>query len=69
MNPPKKWKLMLITWLFVYPVINILFATVFPLVKEQHQLVKTLVITVILVPILGICLPILHQKFDAWIRK
>lgn len=69
MNPPKKWKLMLITWLFVYPVINILFATVFPLVKEQHQLVKTLVITLILVPILGICLPILHKKFDAWIRK
>jgi hypothetical protein len=50
-------------------VINILFATVFPLVKEQHQLVKTLVITVILVPILGICLPILHKKFDTWIRK
>lgn len=69
MSSPKKWKMMLITWLFVYPVINILFATVFPLLKDQHQLIKTLVITLILVPILGIFLPKLHKKFDTWIRK
>mgnify|MGYP006184275921 CR=1 FL=1 len=29
---PKKWKLMFVSWLFVYPVINIMFAVVFPLV-------------------------------------
>jgi antibiotic biosynthesis monooxygenase (ABM) superfamily enzyme len=31
-KPPKKWKMMLLTWLFVYPVINILFALLFPLI-------------------------------------
>ena len=69
MQPPKKWKMMLITWLFVYPVINILFLTVFPFVKDAHQLVKTLVLTLILVPLLGFFVPKLHKKFDAWMRK
>ncbi|MFA9220311.1 MAG: hypothetical protein ACEQSL_03900 [Sediminibacterium sp.] len=31
---PKKWKLLLISWLFVYPVINLMFALVFPLIKD-----------------------------------
>jgi antibiotic biosynthesis monooxygenase (ABM) superfamily enzyme len=69
MQQPKKWKMMLITWLFVYPTINILFLTVFPLVKDAHQLIKTLVLTLILVPLLGFFVPKLHKKFDAWIRK
>lgn len=69
MQPPKKWKMMLITWLFVYPVINILFLTVFPFVKDAHQLVKTLVLTLILVPLLGFFVPKLHKKFEAWMRK
>ncbi len=66
---PKKWKLMLLTWLFVYPVINVLFALLMPLLKEQHQFVKTLVLTVILVPLLGVFLPVLQQKFHTWLRK
>jgi antibiotic biosynthesis monooxygenase (ABM) superfamily enzyme len=44
---PKKWKLMFVSWLFVYPVINIMFAVVFPLVKDFPQLGKTLVFMVI----------------------
>ncbi len=69
MNAPKKWKLMLITWLFVYPVINILFITIFPFIKDFHQLIKTLILTLILVPLIGIFVPRLHKKFDGWIRK
>lgn len=66
---PKIWKLMLISWLFVYPVINILFALVFPLVSEYHQLIKTLIFTIILVPLMGICIPLLHKKLANWISK
>ena len=66
---PKKWKLMFISWLFVYPVINIMFALVFPLVKDFPQLLKTLVFTVILVPLMGFCIPIMHKKFWNWITK
>jgi len=66
---PKIWKMMLISWLFVYPVINIMFALVFPLVSELPQLLKTLVFTVILVPLMGIFIPKLHKKFWSWITK
>lgn len=66
---PKKWKLMLISWLFVYPVINIMFAVIFPLVANLPQFLKTLVFTIILVPLMGICIPILHKKFWKWICK
>lgn len=66
---PKKWKLMLISWLFVYPVINLMFAFIFPLVKDLPQLLKTLVFTIILVPLMGICIPMLHKKFWNWICK
>jgi antibiotic biosynthesis monooxygenase (ABM) superfamily enzyme len=66
---PKKWKLLLISWLFVYPVINIMFALVFPLIKDFPQLVKTLIFTAILVPLMGVCIPMLHKKFWNWITK
>jgi hypothetical protein len=66
---PKKWKLLLVSWLFVYPVINVLFALLFPLLQDLPQLLKTLVFTVILVPLMGICIPLLHKKFWNWITK
>ncbi len=71
-NTPKKtkvWKLLLISWLFVYPVINILFATLFPIIKDLPQLVKTLILTLILVPLMGLIIPKLHKRFWAWITK
>jgi len=66
---PKKWKLMFVSWLFVYPVINIMFALVFPLVKDFPQLLKTLIFTVILVPLMGYFIPMMHKKFWNWIVK
>jgi len=66
---PKIWKMMLVSWLFVYPVINIMFALVFPLVSEFPQLLKTLIFTVILVPLMGIFIPKLHKRFWKWITK
>ncbi|MDP4601994.1 MAG: hypothetical protein NWS18_02545 [Schleiferiaceae bacterium] len=68
-RPPKKWKMFLISWLFVYPVINLMFAVVFPLVQDLHQLLKTLIFTALLVPLMGIFIPKLHQKFWGWIVK
>ena len=63
---PKVWKMMLISWLFVYPVINIMFALIFPLIKDLPQLVKTLIFSIILVPIMGVAIPFLHKKFWQW---
>lgn len=69
MEKPKVWKMLLISWLFVYPVINIMFALLFPLIKELPQLVKTLIFTVILVPLMGAVIPRLHKRFWKWISK
>jgi len=68
-NKPKIWKMLLISWLFVYPVINIMFALVFPLIKEYPQLLKTFIFTIILVPLMGIFIPKLHKRFWKWITK
>ncbi len=62
-HKPKVWKMMLISWLFVYPVINIMFALIFPLIKDLPQLVKTLILSIILVPIMGMAIPFLHKNF------
>jgi antibiotic biosynthesis monooxygenase (ABM) superfamily enzyme len=66
---PKIWKMLLISWLFVYPVINLMFVFIFPLLVDLPQLAKTFVFTVILVPIMGIVIPKLHKKFWNWIIK
>ena len=66
---PKFWKMILISWLFVYPCINLLFALVFPHIAHLHQLLKTLVLTLILVPLMGLVIPKLHQRFWKWITK
>jgi antibiotic biosynthesis monooxygenase (ABM) superfamily enzyme len=68
-NKPKVWKMLFISWLFVYPVINIMFALVFPLIKDFPQLVKTLIFTLILVPLMGMIIPKLHKRFWKWICK
>lgn len=66
---PKRWKMIVISWLFVYPVVNVMFALLFPLLEDLPQLVKTLVFTVILVPLMGVGLPKLHERYWAWITK
>jgi len=66
---PKIWKMMLVSWLFVYPTINILFALLFPLIQDFPQLVKTLIFSAILVPLMGTAIPSLHKKFWSWIVK
>ena len=68
-TPPKRWKMIVISWLFVYPVVNVMFALLFPLLADLPQLLKTFVFTVILVPVMGVVLPKLHQRFWAWITK
>ncbi len=68
-NKPKIWKMLLISWIFVYPVINLMFVLIFPLLVDLPQLAKTFVFTVILVPIMGIVIPKLHKKFWNWIIK
>jgi len=66
---PKRWKMIVISWLFVYPVVNVMFALLFPLLADLPQLLKTLVFTLILVPLMAVAIPALHKQFWGWITK
>jgi antibiotic biosynthesis monooxygenase (ABM) superfamily enzyme len=66
---PKVWKMLLLNWLFVYPLINLLIPAVFPLTDGWPMPARTLVLTLILVPVMGIALPRLHRRFAAWLSK
>lgn len=66
---PKKWKLMLIAFLFVYPVINLIFFFLGDWLFSLPQLVRTLIMAIILVPVFGIGIPTLQKKFYKWTIK
>ena len=60
---------MLLSWLFVYPVVSTISAFLFPLTKEYHPLLRSLIFSLILVPIMGTGIPAIHRKFWGWITK
>jgi antibiotic biosynthesis monooxygenase (ABM) superfamily enzyme len=69
MKAPRKWKMALLTWVCIYPLINIIFLTIMPMIVAWHPLLKTLLTTVILVPLMGISLQYLQKKFDNWLYR
>jgi len=69
MKTPKKWKMALITWVCIYPLINIIFITVMPLIESWHPLLKTLLTTIILVPLMGMSIELLRKQVGDWLYK
>lgn len=71
MKPPKKWKMAIVIWLAIYPLIT----TIFALLGKQLMLInplplRTLIITVIAVPIMVfILIPNLQKLLRNWLSK
>jgi antibiotic biosynthesis monooxygenase (ABM) superfamily enzyme len=71
MKPPKKWKMAIVIWLAIYPLIT----TIFALLGKQLILIeplplRTLIITVIAVPIMVfILIPTLQNLLRNWLSK
>lgn len=71
MKPPKKWKMAIIIWLAIYPLIT----TIFALLGKQLILIeplplRTFIITVIAVPIMVfILIPTLQKLLHNWLTK
>ena len=71
MKPPKKWKMSIVIWLAIYPLIT----TIFALLGKQLMLInplplRTLIITVIAVPIMVfILIPTLQKLLRNWLSK
>jgi len=69
MKPPKKWKMMLLTWMTIYPLVNIVFFILVPFINSWNPLLKTFLITIIIVPIMNVILGFLSKKYATWLRK
>jgi len=69
MKKPNKFKMMLISWICIYPLINIIFFTIMPYITKWHPLLKTLLVTIILVPLMGISVAALQKRVGEWLYK
>ena len=71
MKPPKKWKMAIVIWLAIYPLIT----TIFALLGKQLMLInplplRTLIITFIAVPIMVfVLIPTLQKLLRNWLSK
>ncbi len=67
---PKKWKVALLIWIFIYPMVTVLSRFLFPLLDGFAAPVKTLVMTAILVPIMAYWyIPFINKRFYKWFRN
>ena len=69
MGPPR-WKLAVIVWLAIYPVLTFLLWVVGPEIRGWPLPLRTLALTVVLVPtMVFVLLPALQQLLAAWLRR
>lgn len=71
MKPPKKWKMALMIWLAIYPLITTVFAVFGKYLMQINPLpLRTFAITIVLVPIMVfILIPILQKLLGNWLKN
>lgn len=71
MTPPKKWKMAVVIWLAIYPLITLIFALFGKyLILIDPLPLRTLVITLIAVPtMVFILIPALQKLLHKWLVK
>ena len=71
MKPPKKWKMAIVIWLAIYPLITTIFALFGKLLVQINPLpLRTLAITIIAVPVMVfVLIPFLQKKLHKWLIK
>jgi antibiotic biosynthesis monooxygenase (ABM) superfamily enzyme len=69
MSPPR-YKLAIVTWLAVYPTITAMLAVFEPLGLQTPMPVRTLLLTIVLVPLMVFVLvPILSRALAKWLWR
>lgn len=67
---PPKWKTALLIWLAIYPSITLLILFFGEYLIQLPLLLRTLVMTGILVPLMVfVLLPLLQKLFVGWLRR
>lgn len=71
MKPPKKWKMAILIWLAIYPLITLIFALLGDQLIQINPLpLRTLIITLIVVPtMVFILIPTLQKLLQNWLTK
>lgn len=69
MQPPK-WKMAVLIWLGIYPTITLVLALLSPFLADLPLPLKTLSLTLVVVPIMvfGV-LPLLTRFLGGWLRR
>lgn len=71
MKPPKKWKLAVVIWLAIYPLITLIFAVFGPYLIQINPLpLRTFIITIVAVPLMVfVLIPLLQRLLADWLKK
>ncbi|MDL5049873.1 hypothetical protein QQ054_28070 [Oscillatoria amoena NRMC-F 0135] len=71
MKPPKKWKMAILIWIAIYPIITLMFTFLGPVFMQINPLpLRTLLITVIAVPLMVfVAIPLLQKLMAKWLYK
>lgn len=70
MKPPPRWKSAVLVWIAIYPSISLLSYFAGPWLMTLPLLLRTLVLTAVLVPLLVfVLLPQLHRLFRTWLHR
>jgi antibiotic biosynthesis monooxygenase (ABM) superfamily enzyme len=69
-TPPKRWKMALLIWLFIFPFITFIPLLLRPILEPLEMWQRTLTMSLILVPLMVyFYLPFLNKRFFKWLRK
>jgi antibiotic biosynthesis monooxygenase (ABM) superfamily enzyme len=69
MGPPR-WKFAVVVWLAIYPALTLLLWAVGPEIRGWPLALRTLVLTVVLVPMMVfVLLPALQRVLAGWLRR
>jgi uncharacterized protein len=70
MNPIPKWKMAVMIWLGIYPIITALIYVIFPLTNGWPIPLRTLAMTLVAVPIMVfLVLPPIQKLLKHWLMK
>lgn len=69
-NQPKKWKMVIVIWLAIFPLVNCIFYFFGDLLTSIHFLpLRTLVLTLVLIPIMVyVLIPIITKLLANWLN-
>ncbi len=70
MTPPPRWKMAIITWIAIYPIITVLLLVLGPIILGRLPIpVVTLILSVTLVLLMTfVIMPLLTRAFRPWIQ-